>query len=101
MKEGNREEGLGQTGRPLARVFVIKEKRSKKAAEKEGRIALVGCCLFLTQTRSWHVCTVTLTISGEKECAMMQAREGTITEAATSEHGGGELFSGVGTVHLS
>ena len=26
--------------------FVIKEKRSKKAAEKEGRIALVGCCLF-------------------------------------------------------
>lgn len=31
---------------PLARVFVTKEKRSKKAAEKEGKIASVGCCLF-------------------------------------------------------
>ena len=47
------------------------------------------------------MCIVTLTISGEKECARMQAREGTITEAASSEHGGGELFSGMGTVHLS
>lgn len=32
---------------------------------------------------------------------MMQVREGTITEAASSEHRGGELFSGVGTVYLS
>ena len=29
--------------------FVIKEKRSKKAAEKEGRIALVGAVCFNTE----------------------------------------------------